>query len=232
MDFYLGMIFPWAITYEPYGFMLCDGRELSITQNQALYAILGVQYGGNGTTTFKLPDLRGRFPLGATNISQLSGTTPATTTGTATAAFSTNVILTANNIPGHTHTFTGTATTAQLTGGEATITTSIPGTTDTTTGTATNTPNENAIFAVAKTAVAPFTACNIYRTGVTKNVDMCTATSNATVSGNVTVTPAGTISTVGGTATPVTVGGSATITYPYDTVNYLICTMGLFPSRQ
>jgi microcystin-dependent protein len=50
--------------FAPRGYAWCDGRLLPIAQNQALFSVLGTTYGGNGTTTFALPDLRGRTPLG------------------------------------------------------------------------------------------------------------------------------------------------------------------------
>lgn len=53
-----------AFGYCPKGWALADGATLPITQNQALYALMDVAYGGNGQTDFKLPDLRGRTPLG------------------------------------------------------------------------------------------------------------------------------------------------------------------------
>jgi microcystin-dependent protein len=61
----LGMIKAFAGNFEAGGYMVCDGRLLSIAQNQALFALLGTTYGGNGTTTFALPDLRGRDIVGA-----------------------------------------------------------------------------------------------------------------------------------------------------------------------
>ena len=56
-----------AFGYCPKGWALADGATLPITQNQALYALMGVAYGGNGQTTLQLPDLRGRTPLGQGN---------------------------------------------------------------------------------------------------------------------------------------------------------------------
>jgi microcystin-dependent protein len=60
---YLGEIrmFPWE--WAPKRWALCAGQLLPIAQNSALFALLGVTYGGNGTTTFALPDLRGRAPM-------------------------------------------------------------------------------------------------------------------------------------------------------------------------
>jgi microcystin-dependent protein len=64
MDELLGTIKLFAGNFQPKGYMICDGRLLSINQYTALYSILGTTYGGNGQTTFALPDLRGRVPVG------------------------------------------------------------------------------------------------------------------------------------------------------------------------
>lgn len=64
-DPFLGEISLVAFSYAPQGWALCDGRLLPISQNEALYSLLGVVYGGDGVSTFALPDLRGRSPVGA-----------------------------------------------------------------------------------------------------------------------------------------------------------------------
>jgi microcystin-dependent protein len=60
---FLGEIRPVAFNFAPRGWAFCDGQILPINQNQSLYSLLGTTYGGNGTTSFALPDLRGRVPL-------------------------------------------------------------------------------------------------------------------------------------------------------------------------
>jgi microcystin-dependent protein len=62
-DPYIGEIRMFCGNYAPMGWALCDGQMLQIAQYSALYSILGIQFGGNGQTTFGLPDLRGRFPM-------------------------------------------------------------------------------------------------------------------------------------------------------------------------
>ena len=52
-----------SFNFPPKGWAFCNGQLLPINQNQALFALLGTQYGGNGQTTFALPDLRGRVPI-------------------------------------------------------------------------------------------------------------------------------------------------------------------------
>src|SRR4051794_4990290 len=60
---YIGEIMMFAGNFAPQGWALCDGSLLAIAQNTALFSILGTTYGGNGQTTFALPDLRGRAPV-------------------------------------------------------------------------------------------------------------------------------------------------------------------------
>lgn len=94
---YLGAIFIFAGNFAPQGYALCQGQLMSIAQNSALFSILGTTYGGDGQTTFALPDLRGRAPIGTgtgpalpnIDLGQKAGATSAT-------------ILTAN-LPPHTH---------------------------------------------------------------------------------------------------------------------------------
>ena len=82
MDTFLASIMLWPVNFAPVGWLLCAGQLLSISQNSALFALLGTTYGGNGTTTFGLPDFRGRIPVGAGqgpalgnyNLGEMSGT--------------------------------------------------------------------------------------------------------------------------------------------------------------
>jgi len=60
MNFYIGQVFLFAGNFAPRGWAFCNGQLLAISTNQALFAILGTTYGGNGIQTFALPDLRGR----------------------------------------------------------------------------------------------------------------------------------------------------------------------------
>ena len=94
---FLGEIRWVAFTFAPKGWALCDGQILSIAQNQALFALLGKTYGGNGQTTFALPDMRGRVSLHA-------GTGPGLTTRVAgEAGGQESVTLTIAAMPSHSH---------------------------------------------------------------------------------------------------------------------------------
>ena len=64
VETFIGDIKSVAFNFEPRGWMFCDGRTLPIAQYQALFALLGTQYGGDGRTNFNIPDLRGKFPVG------------------------------------------------------------------------------------------------------------------------------------------------------------------------
>ncbi len=64
MDTFLGTISMYGLNYAPRGWHMCDGSLMSISANQALFALLGSNFGGDARTTFGLPDLRGRVPVG------------------------------------------------------------------------------------------------------------------------------------------------------------------------
>ena len=64
MDPFIGEIVMFGGNFAPRGWAFCDGQLLPIAQNTALFSILGTTYGGDGRTTFALPDLRGRAPIG------------------------------------------------------------------------------------------------------------------------------------------------------------------------
>ncbi|AYZ10538.1 phage tail protein [Chryseobacterium arthrosphaerae] len=68
MEEYIGIVKLFAGNFAPRGWMFCDGSLLSIAQNSALFSILGTTYGGDGRTTFALPNLKGRMALGAGTV--------------------------------------------------------------------------------------------------------------------------------------------------------------------
>jgi microcystin-dependent protein len=97
-DQYVGEIRMFAGDYAPMDWALCDGSELSISEYEVLYTLIGTTYGGDGVSTFKLPDLRGRVALHKGRSTQ-SGT--AYTLGQAGGAES--VTLTTAQLPTHSH---------------------------------------------------------------------------------------------------------------------------------
>ena len=106
MDPFIGEIRIFCGNFAPTGWFLCQGQLLPISAYQALFAIIGTFYGGNGTSNFQLPNLQGRFPVGVGqspsgqiyNIGQIGGVE--------------QIALTLNNIPSHNHNATFTPTTS------------------------------------------------------------------------------------------------------------------------
>jgi microcystin-dependent protein len=89
---YLGEIRLFAGNFAPVGWLFCDGQFLAISENDALFNLIGTTYGGDGQSTFALPDLRGRLPMhqgGGFTIGQPGGVE--------------TVTLTTQQIPSHTH---------------------------------------------------------------------------------------------------------------------------------
>jgi microcystin-dependent protein len=105
MDPFLGEIRIMPFPFTTRGWAACDGRLIAISQNTALFALLGTQYGGDGRTTFALPDLRGRAIVGAGQGPGLSSYPQGTRIGTET------VTLNSTQLPAHTHAL-GTPTVA------------------------------------------------------------------------------------------------------------------------
>lgn len=97
MDPFIGQIMLVGFQFVPRGWAACDGQLLPIAQNQALFALLGTTYGGNGMTTFALPDLRGRSPIHAGEGPGLSRYDQGQTAGSET------VTLASSNLPPHAH---------------------------------------------------------------------------------------------------------------------------------
>jgi microcystin-dependent protein len=89
---YVGEIRMFAGNFAPAGWMFCEGQLLPISENETLFQLIGTTYGGDGQSTFSLPDLRGRLP-----IHQGNGFTLAETGGAE------EITLTVNQIPAHSH---------------------------------------------------------------------------------------------------------------------------------
>lgn len=95
---FIGEIRMFAGNFEPRGWAFCDGRILSIAQNTALFSILGTTYGGDGRTTFALPDFRSRVAVGVGQGPGLSQVILGEKAGAET------VTLNVNQMPSHSHT--------------------------------------------------------------------------------------------------------------------------------
>src|SRR3954454_11555510 len=102
-DPFLGEIRIWGCTFAPLNWAFCEGQLLPISQNTALFSLLGTNYGGNGTTNFALPDLRGRVPIHWGNGAGLAPIVIGETAG------ETSVTLLSSDVPPHNHTMTALA---------------------------------------------------------------------------------------------------------------------------
>ena len=94
---FVGEIRMFGFNFPPQGWALCDGQLLAISQNAALFSLLGTTYGGDGMTNFALPDLRSRVPVSQGQGEGLSAYAEGQAGGTET------VTLTAAQMPAHTH---------------------------------------------------------------------------------------------------------------------------------
>ncbi len=211
MEPFVGEINYVAFNYAPQGWLPCNGQLLPINQYQAVFALLGTTYGGNGTTTFALPDMRGKVPVHQGQSAGGSNFVMGQTAG------SENVTLTVNQMPTHSHPVDAISTSTSVVA---------PGSSATSTLKAvnaagdTNTPGGGAI------AMSP-ALTKIYSSTTAPSVNMNQASIETTLSGvNVATT---TVTTV--TVSPA--GGSQpfSIMQPYTTVNCIIAIDGIFPSR-
>lgn len=201
MDPFLGEIRMVGFGFAPMGWALCNGQLLSIAQNSALFSLLGTTFGGNGTTTFGLPDLQGRVPLHAGAGAEL----PVYNWGQRGGA--NNLVLTQQQMPSHSHpaTFIGTAPTS------ASVTVQGSSTAGGTTA-----PTGNYIGGAPKQSTS-----GIY----VANPNSSTLGNIAGVSLTLPA-PAGTVTTAAaGSGFPVS------IEPPYLAVYFIIALQGLYPSR-
>jgi microcystin-dependent protein len=104
-DAYIGQISIYSFNYPPKGWAFCNGQTLAISQNQALFSLLGTYYGGNGQTTFQLPNLQGKLAVGQGQGPGLTNRIIGETGGESAHT------LIVQEIPAHTHqvNYTGTA---------------------------------------------------------------------------------------------------------------------------
>jgi microcystin-dependent protein len=114
---FLSMLLLWPCNFAPMGWQLCAGQLLAISQNSALFSLIGTYYGGDGVTTFALPDFRGRVPVGAGQGPGRSPYVIGQTGGTETTT------LTINQMPAHSHAVSLSIT---VSASNAQATTSVP----------------------------------------------------------------------------------------------------------
>jgi microcystin-dependent protein len=203
MEVYIGTIMPWPISWAPTGWHLCDGTILQIVQNQALFTLIGNMYGGDGRTTFALPDLRCRIPLAMNNGATIPNLT---TQKLGTASGAENAALTVANMPAHTH----TATFTPASGGGTLQASAAPANSKTPSGNyladATDTTGSGSTFENYVTPAAAGTLGNL---------------------AGLSVTGAGTVTNAS------TGGGQAAATMPpFAVLNFIIAINGYYPVRE
>lgn len=112
MDPYIGEIRMFAGAYAPEDWALCNGATLAIRDNEALYAVIGTAYGGDGVTTFALPNLQWRLPVGYSNTAP-PGMTQACPLAQAGGSY--QVTVSTTTMPAHTHAFVASTAVAATT---------------------------------------------------------------------------------------------------------------------
>ena len=149
MEAFLGSIMTFGFNFNPSGWQLCNGQTLAIQQYAALFSLLGTTYGGNGTSTFQLPNMQGRMPIGQGNGAGLSSRVMGEISGTE------NVSIGISNMPSHTHvaTFTPSGGGGYMISTNATGNTTIPSATNNVLGaTPAGGPTAAAIWATSSPA--------------------------------------------------------------------------------
>jgi microcystin-dependent protein len=227
MDAFMGTILAVGFNYPPRGWLFCNGQTVPISQNSAMFALLGTMYGGDGQTTFGIPDLRGRVVVGSqaqgpglSNVQQgeKAGTNNTTVISNGTAT----IALTQSNLPAHTH-----AATLSLTGLSAT--TDIKVGTATSGGAAVATANST-LTSTPNSPPSSISAAIYLPSGTAQTNPVSLGGVTTTVTGSGTVSNANT-----GSGTPLTVPVTTTSTIsnmqPYLGLNYIIAMEGIFPSR-
>lgn len=202
-DPFLGEIRMVGFNFNPQGWALCNGQLMSIAQNSALFALLGTTFGGDGVSTFALPNYNGRSPVGMGNGPGLTPIVQGEVAGTEA------VTLISTQMPAHTHTAVSAPFSASLTGPI-----SIPAAT---TGTTQAAPANTAVLGPVAAAGRPGT---LYATTA---ADTTLAPFDATVTGNLTPSNP-TIGVTGG-------GLPIPIRNPFLGTNFIIALNGVFPSR-
>lgn len=241
-----------ACTYEPYISSVCvmaaprvangfgngayipaAGQVLATSQYQALFSLLGATYGGNGQTTFGLPDLRGRVIIGAGQGTGLPAYTIGQSGGAAT------VTLTTTQLPAHSHTLAAATTTFAL--GTLAATTSLAGVTATAAGSGlslrgSDQAGNSANSSGSALGTAPGAQGKLYYNGTTApNVTMAAGSIGGTAPVTFAGTPTTSLSgapviTVSGTTSPAGSGQAFSIMPPYLALVVMIATQGVYPT--
>ncbi len=222
MEVYLGLIFPFTGAYAPQYTAQCLGQQMQVSQNQALFAVTGAMYGGNGSTNFNLPDLRGRVMVGSGTSPYLNNQSlnPGNFGGVA------NNTITVQNLPAHTHaaTFTpsGSSTSATVSAAAAIPVSTVVGASSTPVGG----NNYLGAFQLNDSGGVGVTLDGPYSSGTAPNGSALvgSATGTVTLGG---LTGSVSISAGGGVTNPSPLNNMQ----PYLALTMLIVTSGIFPMR-
>jgi len=230
---YVGEIRVFAFNYAPEGWLLCQGQQVSVNQYQALFALIGNVYGGDGMTTFNLPDLRGRVPvqqgqgpLGTTTWGQKGGTSATTINSSTSFALSS-----IDQLPAHTHAATFTPTGGGGSATQPTIT--VVASKDTATS---SSPLADGYFAAIKPPGLGAAQLGYTATATTGTTTLNAATATATGGGGGGITGGTVAISATGAAQPAPVTVPVNISVPplmppFVAMNYAICINGYFPPR-
>ncbi|BAU54943.1 phage tail protein [Mucilaginibacter gotjawali] len=124
MESFISTIYLWPLNWAPRNYANCQAQILAISSNAALFSLIGTTFGGNGTSTFQLPDFRGRLPLGYN-----PGGAPGVSVNTiGEVAGTENTTILISNMPSHTHTATFTGSGGGVKASTMQATQSVPGT--------------------------------------------------------------------------------------------------------
>lgn len=228
MEAFTGTILLWPMDWAPHDWALCHGQELKVMDYQALYSLLGNKYGGTAGTTFKLPDLRGRVPVGMGQGPGLQNQSLARQGGSET------VSLTVAQLPTHTHAailqnanFTGEISGGSISDGTCEVSVPLPKMAANSPSD-TNTPGADTCLGIAKFGT---TNVNIYtKSEPTLALHHKTVSASGTVKGSVTGDVTGSVT---GTMTVGVAGGGIPVEnmQPYLVLNYIICLNGIYPMK-
>lgn len=200
---FIGEIRMVGFNFAPRGWAFCQGQIMSIAQNSALFSLLGTMYGGNGQTTFGLPDMRSRSPVGMGQGPGLSNIVQGEMSGTE------NVTLLTSNMPAHNHLVPPSTVPVAVSGQVA-----MPASTDAA-GVASP---ANAVPAAGSSGGRPFSLYNSAQSGSATLAPFDVALNG---SANVPTTETG----VAGSNMPVSLRN------PFIGINFVIALEGIFPSH-
>lgn len=230
MDPFVGQLLTLPFNWAPEGWASCTGQVISTAQSQALFALIGDLYGGNGSSTFGLPNLQGRTVVGAgvdangTNWAVgASGGSPTTT-------------LTLNHLPQHTHDAAFTPSTppspsatvaASVTGFNSSVALSATYNAVSATG-ATGVPSAGASLGIANPG-----ATKLYTSVAGTAVPIGTVTATGNLTGTLSVDTTGSYPTAGGSVLLGATGQGLpfSIVPPFVSLNVVIAMNGIFPPR-